>query len=77
MRSVAWMSRARCRGRTDLNFFPEKGEHAPEVVEFCSGCPVRVQCLDYALARNLDDGIWGGVTANRRVRARRAAARAQ
>ena len=26
----------------------------------CRGCPVRLVCLQYALAAHLDDGVWGG-----------------
>jgi hypothetical protein len=30
--------------------------------ELCSGCPIRVECLDYALAANEDHGVWGGLS---------------
>lgn len=32
----------------------------------CRGCPVRVQCLDYALSRRIWNGMWGGLTAEER-----------
>ena len=65
-----WFQRAKCKGNTELNFFPEAGHHAKEVLVFCSTCPVRRQCFEYAVDNMLDDGIWGGVSANRRVRYR-------
>jgi hypothetical protein len=30
--------------------------------ELCSLCPIRVQCLDYALAADEDYGVWGGLS---------------
>jgi WhiB family transcriptional regulator, redox-sensing transcriptional regulator len=38
----------------------------------CAGCPVRSDCLAYALTNREDFGVWGGFTADeRRVIARR------
>ena len=73
--STQWMARARCKDRTDLEWFPDKGQHAKETIKFCEGCPVRRQCFDYAIKHNLDDGIWGGVSSNRRIQYRRRLAR--
>jgi hypothetical protein len=33
---------------------------------YCNVCPVKVECLDYALA-NHEVGTWGGTTAYQRV----------
>jgi len=30
--------------------------------EICQGCPVRVECLDYAIRAPMEYGIWGGET---------------
>lgn len=27
----------------------------------CYGCPLIKQCYDYAVAADMDDGIWGGI----------------
>lgn len=27
----------------------------------CYGCPLLKQCYDYAVAADMDDGIWGGI----------------
>jgi WhiB family redox-sensing transcriptional regulator len=38
--------------------------------EVCSGCPIRQQCLDYAVV-NERYGFWGGSTAAERGQARK------
>jgi WhiB family transcriptional regulator, redox-sensing transcriptional regulator len=40
----------------------------------CRTCPVRVPCLDFAMATNQDAGVWGGTSEEER-RALRAARR--
>lgn len=56
-------SRGSCVNRTDgVNFFPDKGqlnEHR-RAVEVCMDCPVRVECLTYAIVHVERFGIWGG-----------------
>jgi WhiB family redox-sensing transcriptional regulator len=34
-------------------------------------CPVRVECLEYAIANSEDYGVWGGTTEKERVKIRR------
>jgi len=44
----------------------------------CGECPVKVDCLDFALITNQDTGIWGGLSEDERRQMRReAAARAR
>lgn len=38
---------------------------------FCSDCPVRQMCLEYALKNNEDHGVWGGRTPEERFKMRR------
>lgn len=60
--SRAWMDDARC---TDLDpdmFFPERGGSVREVLEVCSLCAVKANCLAYALDNDFKDGVWGGMT---------------
>ena len=64
--SLQWMENAKCKDQTEIEFFPEAGRHPKEALAFCQGCKVRRQCFDYAIKNKLDDGVWGGVTANRR-----------
>lgn len=45
-------------------WFPTEGRvadaKAAAAIEICHGCPVRLECLDDAVSRNEQHGIWGG-----------------
>jgi WhiB family redox-sensing transcriptional regulator len=57
----AWYDDALC-AQTDAEcFFPEKGSSSAVAKATCSLCPVRAECLDYALDNGERYGIWGGV----------------
>lgn len=43
----------------------------------CQRCPVRTECLRYALEEPVDHGIWGGLTERERRRLRRQVARSE
>lgn len=60
---TAWMADALCAQTDPDAFFPDKGEpnHAAKAV--CAACPVRSDCLAYALDRDERYGIWGGLSA--------------
>lgn len=73
----SWREYAACRNQDPEIFFPV-GSSGPALEEIemaksiCHRCPVREQCLDYALRTGQDYGIWGGLTEDeRRVLARR------
>ena len=69
---MAWAERGACVGH-DLNvFFPTEGGSVDEAVAICSACVVRAECLDYAVTTGVDAGVWGGMSARQRQRARRA-----
>lgn len=42
-------------------------EQVKAATEVCNQCPVRLQCLAYAIENNERDGIWGGRDFTRRV----------
>jgi len=69
--SIGWMSRAKCKGRVDIDFFPDKGQPATQARRFCADCPVKTQCIEYAVVNNLRDGVWGGTTPMERRTMRR------
>lgn len=50
-------------------FFPEPGHPAIQDMrmakELCSDCPIKIECLKFAL-KHTQIGIWGGMTANER-----------
>lgn len=65
-----WMKDAYCAGIDTELFFPEQGEQIePLIVKMCEFCPVRKECIDYALKYNLE-GIWGGMGKRSRERYR-------
>jgi len=68
-----WQERALCAQTDPEAFFPEKGGSTREAKRICSGCEVRAECLEYALANDERFGIWGGLSERERRRLRRAA----
>lgn len=73
----AWQARAACAGMPLDLFFPIEEPPYYETVEaalnICAQCPVRPECLRYAMENNLSYGVWGGTSAGERARARRSA----
>jgi len=79
----SWQVRGLCRGNHSTLFFPpsnverkeerERREHKAKAI--CTVCPVKVECLDFALEIREPYGIWGGLTETERRQAavRRAA----
>ena len=60
-----WMTDAACRGKDPNWWHPAKGgnnNNTNTAKAICDGCPVRQQCLQYALDNNEHRGIWGGVS---------------
>ena len=68
---LAWRARARCHGVDPGLFYPERGESADPAKAVCRPCPVREQCLSYALDNNEEFGVWGGTSQNDRRKMRR------
>ena len=76
----SWRARAICRD-TDPDLFFPIGTTGHALVQIdrakqvCGECPVRVECLEFALDTNQDSGIWGGTSEEeRRIMRRRLAA---
>lgn len=68
-----WHADAACVDAGLDVFFPGRGESPAPARQMCAGCPVRDECLEYALAVPGDDpvGIWGGTSARERRPMRR------
>jgi WhiB family transcriptional regulator, redox-sensing transcriptional regulator len=67
----AWQEYASCRGLDPDLFFPERGGDTRSAKAVCDGCPVRAECLDYALTPPVEKfGIWGGMSERERRRIR-------
>jgi WhiB family transcriptional regulator, redox-sensing transcriptional regulator len=64
-----WQWRAACRGEDAALFFApnhfetkdEKDARERGAKSICAGCPVRVECLEYAIRTREPHGIWGGL----------------
>ena len=69
-----WRDRAACRDTDPELFFPigttglaiDQIEAARTV---CLQCPVRQECLEFALATNQEAGVWGATTEDQTPRA--------
>ena len=65
-----WRLDALCAETDQEAFFPEKGGSTREAKRVCSGCDVRAECLESALANDERFGIWGGLSERERRRLR-------
>jgi WhiB family transcriptional regulator, redox-sensing transcriptional regulator len=65
-----WQWRAACRGEDTGLFFPPHDTESREerlarerkAKTICAGCPVRIECLEYAIRIRESHGIWGGLS---------------
>src|SRR5690606_35053352 len=76
----SWRNNAACLGVDSNVFFVDRGAKATEAKQICGGCPVREECLEYALRTRPVYGIWGGLNHNERwdvIQGRRARKKAQ
>lgn len=82
-KSKAWLADAKCARESEDPelFFPEKSgtalSQSRAAKGICNGredgevCPVRDQCLEYALTNNERFGVWGGMSEQERAKERR------
>lgn len=63
---VEWADEARCRGVDPELFFARALSEARPAIKVCARCPVKEPCLDYAIAHDIDHGVWGGLTERQR-----------
>lgn len=63
-----WRLRAKCRelslSESEALFFPKSGRTKNQAIRYCTGsdtCPVKEECLEFALVNNCK-GIWAGTT---------------
>ena len=61
-------AQAKCLGVLATGDYDPFFDDQPEAVSFCNGefdgniCPVRHECLIFALGNNQREGVWGGCT---------------
>lgn len=72
-----WRDLAACRGADPDLFFPAPApgteaarRQAAQAITFCTGCPVRPECLDFAVSTRQDHGVWGGTAETERASVR-------
>lgn len=77
-RDETWFESAACRGANLQLFFDPEGESSkPRAAReraakaVCAWCPVRRECLMFALNTPERYGIWGGLTARERTALKR------
>ncbi|MFJ2744833.1 WhiB family transcriptional regulator [Streptomyces sp. NPDC087440] len=65
---TSWHTRAVCHGMdpedADECFFPPPRDHEAiaEAKLLCAPCPVKRECLNFAVENDLKEGTWGGLT---------------
>jgi WhiB family redox-sensing transcriptional regulator len=66
--TLVWRAEARCRDVPTAVFYPVRGDSVlVEVAKrICTGCPVKEECLRYAIEAGEVLGVWGGASAHDR-----------
>ena len=67
-----WQDDASCKGLDPDIWFLDRVQSARTAKRICSDCPVRIECLVFALSNNERFGVWGGMTEAERKKIRRA-----
>jgi WhiB family transcriptional regulator, redox-sensing transcriptional regulator len=68
---LSWQDQAVCAEVGGDFWFPEKGGSTREPKKVCHACPVRAECLEYALKHDERFGVWGGLSERERRRLKR------
>lgn len=70
-------ARAACRGApSELFVLPKEDRERTyprdydKARTYCKACPIRAECLEYAIVNHIDYGMYGGLTPNQRRRIR-------
>jgi WhiB family transcriptional regulator, redox-sensing transcriptional regulator len=72
-----WRADSACRTADPDLFFPVAvgvvaRRQIAKAQRICADCPVKQQCLDFAMRTRESTGIWGGTTPEERIRVLRA-----
>ena len=66
-----WREEAVCFGVDDVDFFADDDVSVMRAKALCAGCPVRDDCLAFAIESNQSQGVWGGQAPAERAKLRR------
>ena len=66
-----WVKDAVCPTTDADAFFPDAGVSAKAARNICLTCPVRCECLAYAMEHDIKQGVWGSFTERDRMRLNR------
>ena len=67
------MREALCIEYENIEFFITRGQDDGPAKSICARCAVKAECLQYALERRIDHGVWGGTSGRERGDLRRSA----
>jgi WhiB family redox-sensing transcriptional regulator len=67
--SYSWMKSRACKGIDPHMFYSDLRSEQAKAQLICRDCPVRAECLQYALEHR-EHGVWGGTTERERRRIR-------
>lgn len=71
--ALSWQDAGLCAEVDPELFFPEKGGSVAYAKRVCRSCPVRPECLEYALENDERFGVWGGLSERERRRVKNGA----
>ena len=63
---MLWEDQARCLKYDPELFFTPRGKAERRAKQVCAPCPVKAECLAYALQTRVEFGVWGGTTGKER-----------
>jgi len=64
---VNWRDEALCAQTDPDLFFPStERQSGADARKICDNCPVRSECLEFALVNGIEEGIWGGLNRDER-----------
>jgi WhiB family transcriptional regulator, redox-sensing transcriptional regulator len=66
--TATWQQDAACRDADPDLFFGNDERTRQAALSYCTNCPVRIECLEQALASRETYGIWGGTDEHERKR---------
>lgn len=70
VRYPGWQKKGNCNGDDPNKYIPPPKQDTKDTRHYnktiCETCPVKKECLDYALANRIKIGLWGGTSPKER-----------